>query len=69
MRYGDGTVKGARLSNPRHPLVRAALKRVCPDCKAEPDQWCVGVAKDSRTKGRLRARLHFARCSFSPGQP
>lgn len=67
--YGDGKIKGSRLSNPRDPVVRAALKHPCPDCKAEPDQWCIGVAKDSRTNGRRRARLHFARCSFSPEQP
>lgn len=67
--YGDGTTKGERLSNPKDPVVRAALKHPCPACKAEPDQWCIGIAKYSRTKGRPRGRLHFARCSFSPEQP
>lgn len=57
---------GRRLSDPRDPLVRAALGRKCPECKAHPDQWCVGVAADSRTRGRRRTRLHFARCSFEP---
>lgn len=66
MQYGDGKIKGSRLSDPRDPVVRAALKRTCPDCKAEPDQWCVGVAKDSPTNGRRRSRLH---CSFLDVQP
>lgn len=68
MKYGDGTTKGRRLSNPHDPVVRAALKRNCPDCKAEPDQWCVGVAETYRTFGRLRSRIHFARAQFDEPQ-
>ncbi|GFG65786.1 hypothetical protein MKUB_32760 [Mycobacterium kubicae] len=57
---------GHRLSNPNDPLVRSALKRDCPECDAHPDQWCVGIAAESRTRGRRRSRLHFARCSYEP---
>lgn len=64
MRYGDGKVKGCRLANPRDPTVRRALGRTCPECKAQPDQWCVGVAEHVKTKGKRRSRLHFARCDF-----
>lgn len=66
MKYGDGKTKGARLADRRDPAVRAALKRPCPDCKAKPEQWCVGIAENSRTNGRRRTRLHFARCQFDP---
>lgn len=69
MRYGDGTVRGARLANPRDPIVRAALGLTCPDCNSKPDEWCVGIAENSRTKGRRRSRLHFARCHFIPAEP
>ena len=66
MRYGDGSVKGHRLADRRDPAVRLALKRTCPDCDAQPEQWCVGVAENSRTNGRPRSRLHFARCQYAP---
>jgi hypothetical protein len=56
---------GSRLSDPKDPAVRAALGRKCPDCGVEPDVWCVGIAEDSRTKGRRRSRIHFARCLFA----
>ncbi|WP_431231497.1 zinc finger domain-containing protein [Mycolicibacterium psychrotolerans] len=55
---------GHRLSNPRDPAVRLALKRQCPTCNAKPDQWCVGVAENSRTKGRTITRIHVARATF-----
>ena len=56
---------GNRLSNPKDPAVRAALGRTCPDCNVEPDVWCVGIAENSRTRGRRRSRIHFARCLFA----
>ena len=59
-----GAARGHRLSNPRDPAVRLALTRKCPDCDAEPDQWCVGIAENSRTKGRRISRIHFNRCEF-----
>ena len=31
---------------------------------AEPEDWCVGIAENSRTKGRRITRLHFARAKF-----
>ncbi|WP_435405450.1 zinc finger domain-containing protein [Mycolicibacterium komossense] len=65
MRYGDGKTKGQRLADRRDPVVRGALKRRCPDCNSKPDEWCVGIAENSRTKGRRRSRLHFARCHFT----
>jgi hypothetical protein len=65
MKYGDGTVKGRRLANRNDPAVRAALGRTCPDCKAEPDQWCVGIAENSKTRGRRVGRIHFGRCLFA----
>lgn len=61
--HGRGP-NGHRLADPRDPVVRAALGRVCPECDAQPDEWCVGIAKDSKTCGRRRSRLHFARCQF-----
>ncbi|AHJ86587.1 hypothetical protein Jolie2_37 [Mycobacterium phage Jolie2] len=64
MMYGNGKRKGARLANPRDPMVREALTRKCPDCAAEPEFWCVGIAENSRTKGRRLTRLHFARARF-----
>ena len=68
MRYGDGTVKGLRLSNPRDPAVRSALAKPCPECKVPAQEWCVGTA-EGPTNGRRRSRLHFARCSFDPPEP
>ncbi len=65
MRYGDGTVKGRRLANRNDPAVRSALGRHCPDCKVAPEQWCVGIAENSRTKGRPISRIHFSRCLFA----
>lgn len=61
---GSRRPNGRRLSNPRDPAVLEALTRKCPDCAAEPDQWCVGIAENSRTKGRRITRLHFARARF-----
>lgn len=58
--------RGSRLANPNDPIVRDALTRKCPDCDVDPDQWCVGVAENSHTRGRRRRRLHFARCQFRP---
>jgi hypothetical protein len=57
---------GHRLANPRDPVVLDALTRTCTDCDQEPDQWCVGIALDSPTRGRRRRRIHFARCQFAP---
>lgn len=65
---GDGTIRGHRLANPRDPAVRLALGRTCPDCNSTPDEWCVGIAEQSKTKGRRRTRLHFARCQFMPAE-
>lgn len=65
MRYGNGQVKGCRLRNPRDPAVQLALKKPCPECRAEPDQWCVGVS-GTKMRGRRLSRLHFARCTFQP---
>lgn len=59
---------GKRLADPRDPAVRAALGQTCPDCNSKPDVWCVGIAENSRTRGRRRSRLHFARCSFTPDE-
>lgn len=56
---------GKRLANPRDPATLDALTRKCPDCAAEPDQWCVGIAENSRTKGRRITRLHFSRAMFN----
>lgn len=61
--HGRGP-NGRRLANPNDPAVRRALTRKCPDCNAEPDQWCVGIAENSRAKGRRITRLHFARAKF-----
>lgn len=60
----SGRRNGHRLSNPNDPAVRLALARKCPDCAAEPEQWCVGIAENSRTKGRRISRIHFNRCEF-----
>lgn len=62
MKYGDGTVKGQRLANPRDPATRLALTRACPNCNAEPEQWCSRTRK--RGCGRHLSRIHFARCQF-----
>lgn len=59
---------GRRLENPRDPVVRHALGKPCPDCNAQPDEWCVGIAENSRSRGRRRKRIHFARCSFTPAE-
>lgn len=64
MKYGDGTVRGQRLSNPKDPVTRAALGKPCPECKAKPTEWCVTTS--AKTTERLRSRLHFARCQFKP---
>lgn len=61
---GSNLSRGHRLANPRDPAVRLALTRTCPYCKAEPDQWCIGIAENSRTKGRRISRIHFNRCEF-----
>lgn len=66
-RHPAGRKLGTRLANPLDPIVRAALKRSCPECKANPEAWCIGVAENSRTKGRRRSRIHYARCTFAPG--
>ena len=58
--------RGNRLMDPRDPAVRDALGRTCPDCGSKPDEWCVGIAENSRTKGRRISRIHFARCRFDP---
>ncbi|WP_319456888.1 MULTISPECIES: hypothetical protein [unclassified Mycobacterium] len=60
MARGDGR----RLASRSDPAVRDALSRTCPDCKAEPGKWCVGVAENSRTQGRVLSRIHFARCTY-----
>lgn len=57
---------GKRLADPNDPATRSALGQTCPECDAKPDQWCVGVAKDSKTFGRPLRRLHFARARFTP---
>ena len=57
---------GHRLADRHDPAVQDALGRQCPDCKVAPDVWCVGIAEQSRTKGRRRSRIHFARCQFIP---
>lgn len=57
---------GYRLTDPRDPVVLDALTRTCPDCNQAPDEWCIGIAENSRTCGRRRTRLHFARCKFNP---
>ena len=55
---------GNRLRDPHDPAVRAALRRTCPDRKAEPEQWCVGIGENTRTRGRRLTRVHFARATF-----
>lgn len=64
--FAGGAGRGRRLANPRDPAVKLALTRKCPDCAAEPEQWCVGIAENSRTKGRRITRIHFNRCEFVP---
>lgn len=61
MKYGDGKTKGCRLADPRDPATRQALARKCPECYAEPDQWCCFA---TGRPGRRRSRLHFARAQF-----
>lgn len=61
---GTKRPSGKRLADPRDPAVIEALTRKCPDCAAEPEEWCVGIAENSRTKGRRITRLHFARARF-----
>ena len=63
-RSGPNTVRGHRLANPRDPAVRLALSKTCPDCKAEPEQWCIGIA-EGPTKGKRLTRIHFNRCLFA----
>lgn len=60
-----GVKVGRRLADRRDPAARIALGRTCPTCGSQPDEWCVGIAENSRTKGRRRSRLHFARCLFT----
>ena len=64
---GSNLSRGHRLANPRDPAVKLALKRDCPDCKQPAGEWCIGIAENSRTKGRRLRRLHFARCLFTAG--
>ena len=64
--HGRGP-NGKRLTNPRDPAVQRALERSCPVCDVAWGEWCIGIAENSRTKGRRRSRLHFERCAFVPG--
>ncbi|GJJ24126.1 zinc finger domain-containing protein [Mycolicibacterium mageritense] len=54
---------GHRLSNRTDPAVIDALTRVCPDCKAGPSEWCVGIS-GTTMRGRRLTRIHFARCRY-----
>lgn len=63
MTAGPRRSHGKRLADPNDHAVKAALRQACPTCKAEPGQWCIGVA-EGRTLGRRLTRIHTTRAVF-----
>jgi hypothetical protein len=59
----------SKLANPDSPIVKRALERSCPACKARPGAYC--VTNNELSKGRpLKNRIvHYARVELRPTPP